>query len=89
MVLTGQCYLLGDDLRVGTEEGDSRRVVCDEEHLDKRPIDHSWFAYCQQGHGASFAKDDKSLLFGAPGAYNWKGKTRHKLSFGKDRLTGN
>uniref|UniRef100_A0A671Y097 Integrin alpha-2 domain-containing protein n=1 Tax=Sparus aurata TaxID=8175 RepID=A0A671Y097_SPAAU len=89
VVLTGQCYLLGDDLRVGTEEGDSRRVVCDEEHLDKRPIDHSWFAYCQQGHGASFAKDDKSLLFGAPGAYNWKGKTRHKLSFGKDRQTGN
>ncbi|XP_030252972.1 integrin alpha-6-like [Sparus aurata] len=76
VVLTGQCYLLGDDLRVGTEEGDSRRVVCDEEHLDKRPIDHSWFAYCQQGHGASFAKDDKSLLFGAPGAYNWKGIVR-------------
>ncbi|KAM8732326.1 integrin alpha-6-like isoform 2-T2 [Acanthopagrus schlegelii] len=76
VVLTGQCYLLGDDLQVGTEDGDWRRVVCDLEHLIKRPIDHGWFAYCQQGHGAAFAKDNKSLLFGAPGAYHWTGIVR-------------
>uniref|UniRef100_A0A8C4E7B2 Integrin alpha-6 n=1 Tax=Dicentrarchus labrax TaxID=13489 RepID=A0A8C4E7B2_DICLA len=72
-LVTGQCYLLGDDLQVGKEERTWRRVVCDSEHLTRRPLDHGWFAYCQQGHGASFAKDNKSLLFGAPGAYHWKG----------------
>ncbi|XP_073343085.1 integrin alpha-6-like [Pagrus major] len=76
VVLSGQCYLLGDDLQVGKEEGDKRRVVCDKEHLERRSVDHGWFAYCQQGHGASFAKDNKSLLFGAPGAYHWKGIVR-------------
>lgn len=73
-LVTGQCYLLGDDLQAGKEEGKWRRVVCDSEHLTRRPKNHEWFAYCQQGHGASFAKDNRSLLFGAPGAYLWKGK---------------
>ncbi|KAM9376193.1 integrin alpha-6-like [Pholidichthys leucotaenia] len=75
-LLTGQCYLLGDNLRVGTEERTWRRVVCDDEHLIRRRKDHEWFAYCQQGHGAAFAKDNSSLLFGAPGAYQWKGIVR-------------
>ncbi|XP_076595871.1 integrin alpha-6-like [Chaetodon auriga] len=75
-LVTGQCYLLGDDLQVGEEERTWRRVVCDSEHLNERQKDHEWFAYCQQGHGASFAKDNKSLLFGAPGAYQWKGIVR-------------
>lgn len=73
-LVTGQCYLLGEDLQVGKDDK-RRRVVCDYEHLSRRPMDHAWFAYCQQGHGASFAKDNKSLLFGAPGAYQWKGKS--------------
>ncbi|XP_039976615.1 integrin alpha-6-like isoform X2 [Xiphias gladius] len=72
-LVTGQCYLLGDDLKVGKEERSWRRVVCDSEHLTRRHKNHEWFAYCQQGHGASFAKDNRSLLFGAPGAYQWKG----------------
>nr|XP_046261717.1 integrin alpha-6-like [Scatophagus argus] len=75
-LVTGQCYLLGDDLQVGKEERTWRRVVCDSEHLSRRQKDPDWFAYCQQGHGASFAKDNKSLLFGAPGAYQWKGIVR-------------
>ncbi|XP_070769684.1 integrin alpha-6-like [Enoplosus armatus] len=78
-LVTGQCYLLGDDLQVGKEERTWRRVVCDLEHLTRRQKDHEWFAYCQQGHGASFAKDNKSLLFGAPGAYLWKGIVRMEL----------
>lgn len=72
-LVTGQCYVLGDDLKVGKEERDWRRVVCDSDHLIRRRKDHEWFAYCQQGHGAAFAKDNRSLLFGAPGAYLWKG----------------
>ncbi|XP_078145154.1 integrin alpha-6-like [Centroberyx gerrardi] len=75
-LVTGQCYILGDDLHVGTAERMWRRVVCDTEHLDRRQKDPDWFAYCQQGHGASFAKDNRSLLFGAPGAYQWRGIVR-------------
>ncbi|XP_040904522.1 integrin alpha-6-like [Toxotes jaculatrix] len=78
-LVTGQCYLLGDDLKVGKEERTWRRVVCDSEHLTRRRKDHEWFAYCQQGHGASFAKDNRTLLFGAPGAYQWKGIVRQEL----------
>uniref|UniRef100_A0A8C3A5E6 Integrin alpha 6 n=1 Tax=Cyclopterus lumpus TaxID=8103 RepID=A0A8C3A5E6_CYCLU len=78
-LVTGQCYLLGDDLQVGKEERTWRRVVCDSEHLTRRQKDPDWFSYCQQGHGASFAKDNVSLLFGAPGAYQWKGIVRMEL----------
>ncbi|XP_008293636.1 integrin alpha-6-like [Stegastes partitus] len=78
-LLTGQCYLLGDDLQVGKENRRWRRVVCDNEHLIRRQKDHEWFAYCQQGHGASFAKDNRSLIFGAPGAYQWTGIVRMEL----------
>lgn len=77
-LLTGQCYLLGDDLRAGTEQRNWRRVVCDTKHLDLVQKNHDWFAYCQQGHGASFAKDGTSVLFGAPGAYQWTGEERKK-----------
>ncbi|KAM4621915.1 integrin alpha-6-like [Polymixia lowei] len=77
-LVTGQCYILGDDLRVGKAKRTWRRVVCDAGHLNK-PQNPDWFAYCQQGHGASFAKDNKSLLFGAPGAYQWKGIVRMEL----------
>ncbi|XP_035812832.2 integrin alpha-6-like isoform X2 [Amphiprion ocellaris] len=78
-LLTGQCYLLGDDLQVGKEDRKWRRVVCDYEHLTRRQKDQEWFAYCQQGHGASFAKDNRSLIFGAPGAYQWRGIVRMEL----------
>lgn len=78
-LLTGQCYLLGDNLRVGKEERAWRRVVCDSEHLSRRQMNHEWFAYCQTGHGASFAKDNRSLLFGAPGAYQWRGEVQLKM----------
>lgn len=72
-LVTGQCYLLDEDLQVGTEERTWRRVVCDSQHLINRPMDQDWFAYCQQGHGAAFAKDNRSVVFGAPGAYQWRG----------------
>lgn len=31
------------------------------------------FGSCQQGMSAMFDKDFHYLIFGAPGAYNWKG----------------
>ncbi|XP_057705780.1 integrin alpha-6-like [Corythoichthys intestinalis] len=94
-LLTGQCYILGDGLQVGKDERKWRRVVCDDEHLNRRQKDQEWFAYCQQGHGASFAKDNRSLVFGAPGAYQWKGIVRLELLDNPDvygelpRETGN
>ncbi|TWW54881.1 hypothetical protein D4764_0017730 [Takifugu flavidus] len=50
-LLTGQCYLLGDDLQaqVQTQDKTWRRVVCDSEHLSNFRNNHHWFAYCQQG----------------------------------------
>ncbi|XP_072290728.1 integrin alpha-6-like [Eucyclogobius newberryi] len=75
-LLTGQCYLLGDNLQAEDKERTWRRVVCDSQHLLSRRMDHEWFAYCQQGHGATFAKDNTSVIFGAPGAYQWKGIVR-------------
>ncbi|KAM3866988.1 integrin alpha-6-like [Diretmus argenteus] len=78
-LVTGQCYILDDDLHVGKAKRTWRRVVCDAEHLNRRQKTHEWFAYCQQGHGASFAKDNRSVLFGAPGAYLWKGIVRMEL----------
>ncbi|CAL1612850.1 unnamed protein product [Knipowitschia caucasica] len=74
-LITGQCYLLGDGLRPGPEVRSWRRVLCDPQHLHSR-ANHEGFAYCQQGHGAAFAKDNTSLIFGAPGAYQWKGVVR-------------
>lgn len=77
-ILTGQCYLLEDNLKKGPEGGTWRRVVCDGKHLQDGQTNQDWFAFCQQGHGASFAKDGKSLLFGAPGAYQWTGEEGRK-----------
>lgn len=63
---------------MGFEQWTPRRVVCSNKHLSDRQKNQDWFAFCQQGHGASFAKDGKSLLFGAPGAYQWTGEEGKK-----------
>lgn len=36
-------------------------------------MDKENFGYCQQGLSVAFAKDNKYVLFGVPGAYEWKG----------------
>lgn len=49
-------------------------MICDDrKHIKDKPKNPDWFGYCQQGHSATFAKDNTSLLFGGPGAYQWKG----------------
>lgn len=75
-LITGQCYLLGDNLEVDQDIDYRtwRRVVCENRHLSYNARNQDGFAYCQQGHAASFAKDGTSLLFGAPGAFQWKGE---------------
>ncbi|KAM4552270.1 integrin alpha-6-like [Odontesthes bonariensis] len=69
--IIGRCYVLGQDLTIDTtspEEGDNW-------HFCKgRNIGHELFGSCQQGLSAVFDKDYHYLIFGAPGAYNWKGE---------------
>uniref|UniRef100_A0A4W5NDG6 Integrin, alpha 6, like n=1 Tax=Hucho hucho TaxID=62062 RepID=A0A4W5NDG6_9TELE len=70
----GQCYILGEDLHKSDAHRIWRRVICDDrKHIKDKPKNPDWFGYCQQGHSAAFAKDNTSLLFGGPGAYQWKG----------------
>ncbi len=56
-------------------DGESTRAIC--KNLDP---DKTKFGYCQQGVSVAFSKDNKYLVYGAPGAYDWKG-TAH--FFGK------
>lgn len=51
------------------EEGaEDTRTFC-----KNRPGEKHMFGYCQQGLSVAFTKDNKYLVFGAPGAYEWKG----------------
>ncbi|XP_048835211.1 integrin alpha-6-like isoform X1 [Brienomyrus brachyistius] len=71
--VTGRCYVLSQDLTINPkadEDGGSWKFC------DGRPRTHEMFGYCQQGLSATFTKDYHYLVFGAPGAYNWKGIVR-------------
>jgi len=50
------------------KDGLSTRSICRNRESDKRK-----FGYCQQGLSVAFSKDSKYLVYGAPGAYDWKG----------------
>lgn len=55
------------DLKLDADGEDSRtfcRIRSAEKHM---------FGYCQQGLSVAFTKDSKYLVYGAPGAYEWKG----------------
>lgn len=68
--IIGRCYVLSQDLTINTgsnEEGGNWHF-CESRHRG-----HEMFGSCQQGMSATFDKDFHYLIFGAPGAYNWKG----------------
>ncbi|XP_056328164.1 integrin alpha-6 isoform X1 [Danio aesculapii] len=65
--LLGRCFVMGQDLVLGTDGADTRSF-CRTRETDK----HN-FGYCQQGLSVAFSKDGKYLVYGAPGAYDWKG----------------
>eukprot|EP00066_Takifugu_rubripes_P018741 XP_011608007.1 PREDICTED: integrin alpha-6 isoform X1 [Takifugu rubripes] len=71
--ITGRCYVLSQDLTidVSSDEDGGNWNFC-----DGRPRGHEMFGSCQQGLAATFTKDYHYLVFGAPGAYNWKGIVR-------------
>uniref|UniRef100_A0A8C5EUI1 Integrin alpha-6-like n=1 Tax=Gouania willdenowi TaxID=441366 RepID=A0A8C5EUI1_GOUWI len=72
--IIGRCYMLGQDLTISDK---SREGEGGGWHFcDNRPGGHAMFGSCQQGLSATFDKDYHYLIFGAPGAYNWKGIVR-------------
>ncbi|XP_005167468.2 integrin alpha-6 isoform X2 [Danio rerio] len=71
--ITGRCYMLSQDLSIDnqSDEDGGNWKFC-----DGRTRGHERFGACQQGLAATFTKDYHYVIFGAPGAYNWKGIVR-------------
>ncbi|XP_054888664.1 integrin alpha-6-like isoform X1 [Poeciliopsis prolifica] len=71
--IIGRCYVLSQDLTIdpsSSEDGGSWHFC------NNRNRGHERFGSCQQGISATFDKDFHYFIFGAPGAYNWKGVVR-------------
>ncbi|XP_015241563.1 PREDICTED: integrin alpha-6 isoform X1 [Cyprinodon variegatus] len=71
--IIGRCYILSQDLTIdpaSSEDGGSWHFCAN------RNRGHERFGSCQQGLSATFDKDFHYFIFGAPGAYNWKGMVR-------------
>ncbi|XP_049325658.1 integrin alpha-6b isoform X1 [Astyanax mexicanus] len=71
--ITGRCYVLSQDLKIDESTGDEGG---DWKFCEGRARGHERFGSCQQGMSATFTKDYHYLVFGAPGAFNWKGVVR-------------
>ncbi|XP_072300550.1 integrin alpha-6 isoform X2 [Eucyclogobius newberryi] len=71
--ITGRCYVLSQDLTIDalSDEDGGNWNFC-----QGRSRGHERFGSCQQGLAAAFTKDYHYVVFGAPGAYNWKGFVR-------------
>ncbi|KAM4731739.1 integrin alpha-6 isoform 2-T2 [Anableps anableps] len=70
--ILGRCYFFSQDLTINLsadmDGGDWK--LCQGRHGD---TNHEMFGVCQQGLGVTFTKDYHYVVFGAPGARNWKG----------------
>uniref|UniRef100_A0A665WQW9 Uncharacterized protein n=1 Tax=Echeneis naucrates TaxID=173247 RepID=A0A665WQW9_ECHNA len=71
--ITGRCYMLSQDLTINS---DSDEDGGNWNFCEGRARGHEMFGSCQQGLAATFTKDYHYVVFGAPGAYNWKGIVR-------------
>ncbi|KAM9322422.1 integrin alpha-6-like [Pholidichthys leucotaenia] len=71
--IIGRCYVLSQDLTINDYSGTDGD---DWYFCDSRARGHEMFGSCQQGQSAIFDKDYHYIIFGAPGAYNWKGVVR-------------
>lgn len=71
--IIGRCYVLSQDLTIDelSDEDGGNWKFC-----EGRTRGHGRFGSCQQGVSATFTKDYHYVIFGAPGAYNWKGIVR-------------
>ncbi|XP_043549574.1 integrin alpha-6-like isoform X1 [Chiloscyllium plagiosum] len=66
--VTGQCYVLSQDLVFRENETDKNVKLC-----VGRLRGHEKFGICQQGVASAFSNNGTYFVYGAPGAYNWKG----------------
>uniref|UniRef100_A0A7N8YC51 Integrin, alpha 6a n=1 Tax=Mastacembelus armatus TaxID=205130 RepID=A0A7N8YC51_9TELE len=71
--ITGRCYVLSQDLTIDLSSDEDGG---DWNFCQGRSRGHEMFGSCQQGVAATFTKDYHYVLFGAPGAYNWRGIVR-------------
>uniref|UniRef100_A0AAR2KJS3 Integrin alpha-2 domain-containing protein n=1 Tax=Pygocentrus nattereri TaxID=42514 RepID=A0AAR2KJS3_PYGNA len=71
--ITGRCYVLSQDLKIDKTTMDEGG---DWKFCQGRLRGHERFGSCQQGMSVTFTKDYHYLVFGAPGAFNWKGVVR-------------
>ncbi|XP_060716302.1 integrin alpha-6b isoform X2 [Tachysurus vachellii] len=71
--ITGRCYVLSQQLKIDESSGDEGG---DWSFCEGRARGHERFGSCQQGLSATFTKDYHYIVFGAPGAFNWKGVVR-------------
>ncbi|XP_041857884.1 integrin alpha-6 isoform X2 [Melanotaenia boesemani] len=70
--IIGRCYVFSQDLTIDTSDEDGGNwKMC-----EGRARGHEMFGLCQQGLAATFTKDYHYVVFGAPGAQNWKGIVR-------------
>ncbi|XP_017312927.1 integrin alpha-6b isoform X1 [Ictalurus punctatus] len=69
--ITGRCYVLSQELKINDEDEGGDWTFC-----AGRPRGHERFGSCQQGSSVTFTKDFHYIVFGAPGAFNWKGVVR-------------
>uniref|UniRef100_A0AAY5KPQ6 Integrin alpha-2 domain-containing protein n=1 Tax=Esox lucius TaxID=8010 RepID=A0AAY5KPQ6_ESOLU len=70
--ILGRCYVLSQDLTIKQEPGDGG----DWKLCEGRKAGHELYGSCQQGMSATFTQDPYYLVFGVPGAFNWKGVVR-------------
>ncbi|XP_034468695.1 integrin alpha-6b isoform X1 [Hippoglossus hippoglossus] len=71
--IIGRCYVLSQNLEIDPQAREDGGVW---HFCEGRPRGHESFGSCQQGLSATFDKEYHYLIFGAPGAYNWKGVVR-------------
>ncbi|XP_046693527.1 integrin alpha-6b isoform X2 [Silurus meridionalis] len=71
--ITGRCYVLSQELKIDESTGDEGG---DWSFCEGRSRGHERFGSCQQGLSVTFTRDYHYLVFGAPGAFNWKGVVR-------------
>lgn len=71
--ITGRCYVLSQELKIDESTGDEGG---DWSFCEGRTRGHERFGSCQQGLSVTFTRDYHYLVFGAPGAFNWKGGER-------------
>ncbi|XP_076858883.1 integrin alpha-6 isoform X2 [Brachyhypopomus gauderio] len=71
--ITGRCFVLSQDLSIDSQsdEDGGNWKFC-----EGRTRGHERFGACQQGLAATFTRDYHYVIFGAPGAYNWRGVVR-------------